>query len=73
MTGEAVRPADVPVLSDWARVVDWVRWVAVAVLVADVLLGLLTVPRDSSLQQLRSDLAEGKVRSASVVDPGMLR
>ena len=74
MTGEAVRPADVPVLSDWAaRVVDWVRWVAVAVLVADVLLGLLTVPRDSSLHQLRSDLADGTVRSVSVVDPGMLR
>jgi hypothetical protein len=74
LTQDAGRPVDGPVLTDWAaRVVDVVRWVAVAVLVADVLVGLVTIPRDSSLDEFQRDLAGGRVRSASVVDPGTLR
>lgn len=56
-----------------ARVVQAFRWAAVAVLVADVLLGLLTLPRPADVDELERDLSQGRVRSAGVVDPGMLR
>jgi hypothetical protein len=66
--------ADAPVLTDWAaRALDVIRWIALLVLVADVLLGLLSIPRDATLGELRRDLADGRVRSVSIVDPEMLR
>jgi hypothetical protein len=76
-TREAPRPdprTGGAVLTDGAaRVVDVVRWVLVAVLIADVLCGLLTVPRDATLSDYRRDLADGRVRSVSVLDAGSLR
>ncbi len=72
-TRAAPRPEG-PVLTDWAaRSLDAVRWVAIVVLVADVLLGLLTIPRDSTLGELRRDLADDRVQSLSVVAPTDLR
>jgi hypothetical protein len=47
----------------WARIVNIIRWLLVALLVADVAAGLLTQPRQSFLSELRADLTAGKVRS----------
>ncbi len=65
---------DALVLTDWAaRTVDVVRWVLVGLLVLDVLLGLLTLPRPATLGELQRDLAAGRVQSVSIVAPTDLR
>jgi hypothetical protein len=57
----------------WARVVNIVRWLLVAVLLADVTAGLLAQPRRSFLSDLHADLTAGKVRSITFADHDGLR
>jgi hypothetical protein len=43
--------------------VEVIRWLLVAVLLLDLVVGLITLPRASSLAELRRDLRAGNVRS----------
>jgi hypothetical protein len=52
----------------WARIVNAIRWLLVAVLVVDLAAGLLSQPRPSQLSDLRTDLTAGKVRSITFAD-----
>jgi hypothetical protein len=52
----------------WARIVNVIRWLLVAVLLADIAAGLLTQPRQSFLSDLHADLTAGKVRSITFAD-----
>jgi len=63
-----------PVLTDGAaRALDVVRWLLVGALLVDLVLGLVTVPRQADLGELQRDLAAGRVESLSVVTPSDLR
>jgi hypothetical protein len=57
----------------WARVVDVIRWLLVAVLVLDAAAGLLAQPRRSTLTDLHDDLAAGNVRSVTFTDHDQVR
>lgn len=57
----------------WARIVEVIRWLLVAVLVVDAAAGLLSQPRQSLLTDLHHDLTSGKVRSVTFVDHDELR
>jgi hypothetical protein len=57
----------------WARAVDVIRWMLVAVLTLDLLAGLVAMPRTSSLAGLRQDLQAGRVRSVTFVEGTELR
>jgi hypothetical protein len=74
MTALAPTMREAPVYTDgWARLVNIVRWLLVAVLVLDAAAGLLAQPRRSELADLHDDLAAGKVRSIAFVDYDQVR
>jgi hypothetical protein len=56
----------------YARIVEVVRWLLVAVLVVDCVIGLIVRPHPSTLADLRHDLATGSARSVSFDDSGAL-
>jgi hypothetical protein len=56
-----------------ARFVEVFRWLLVAVLLLDLIAGLITLPHASSLADLQRELRAGHVRSLTFVDGNSLR